>query len=89
MVYVVVETYKPGKTKGIYNRLRERGRLMPEGVECIASWVTLDHKRCYQVMKARDLRLLEQWTSQWKDLVDFEVIPVESSEEAARAAMDW
>ncbi len=84
MTYVVVETYRPGKTGEIYNRLRQKGRLMPEGVEYVSSWVTYDHLKCYQIVRARNRELLNQWIGQWNDLVDFEVHAVLTSEEASR-----
>ena len=60
---------------------RDRGRLAPDGLQYVGSWITEDLARCYQVMECADRNLLEQWLSQWRDLVDFEVLPVLSSAE--------
>ncbi len=38
---------------------------------------------CYQVMETDDRALLDAWIANWTDLVDFEVIPVMTSAEAA------
>jgi hypothetical protein len=81
---MVVEHFK-GDPQPVYRRFRERGRLAPEGLRYVGSWVTTDLQRCYQVMECEDGRLLQQWIDHWKDLVDFEVIPVLTSAEAAAA----
>ena len=82
MLYMVLEHFK-GDPAPVYRRFRERGRLAPEGLRYVDSWVTSDLQRCYQVMECDDRRLLEQWMNEWKDLVDFEVIPIVTSAEAA------
>ena len=84
MLYMVIEHFK-GDPVAVYRRFRSRGRLTPEGLQYIASWVTTDLQRCYQVMECEDSKLLHDWIDQWKDLVDFEVAPVLSSAEAASA----
>ena len=69
----------------VYRRFREKGRLMPEGLRYVASWVEADFGRCFQLVECDDPRLLGLWTSQWRDLVEFEVVPVVTSEQAAEA----
>ena len=69
----------------IYRRFRERGRMAPDGLRYVASWVTKDYRRCFQVMECDDSALLEQWMSNWRDLTEFEVIPVDTSADAAAA----
>jgi hypothetical protein len=49
----------------------------------VEAWVTADFRRCFQVMECEDRRLLTQWMARWRDLVEFEVIPVVTSAEAA------
>ncbi|HVF40536.1 MAG TPA: DUF3303 family protein [Gemmatimonadaceae bacterium] len=83
MIFMIIETFRGGDAQSVYRRFREQGRLAPEGLEYVASWVTADHMRCFQVMQCDDRALLDQWISQWSDLVDFEVIPVITSAEAA------
>lgn len=84
MLYMVIENFK-GDPAPVYRRFRDRGRLAPEGLTYVSSWVTSDIQRCYQVMECDDEGLLRQWMDAWKDLVDFEVIPVVTSAEAAAA----
>ena len=83
MLYVIVETFKDHVA--VYRRFRDRGRLAPDGLNYINSWVTPDVTRCYQVMECADRSLLDDWLAQWKDIVDFEVIPVITSAQAADA----
>jgi len=87
MLFLVIEHFKNGDARPVYRRFRDRGRLAPEGVNYVASWVTTDLARCYQVMEADDRALVDQWLTRWEDLVDFEVMPVLTSAEAADAVL--
>jgi hypothetical protein len=69
--------------EAVYARFAERGRMMPDGVEYLGSWVEPDRRRCFQVMGCDRLAQLEEWAAHWSDLVDFEFIPVISSADAA------
>lgn len=85
MLYMVVEHFRDGDPRPVYARFRERGRLAPEGLTYVNSWVTDDLKHCYQVMSCDDRALLDEWMRAWGDLVDFEVHRVVTSGEAAVA----
>lgn len=87
MLFMVIEHFRDGNPVPVYRRFRERGRMAPEGLRYVSSWVTADHKDCYQVMECDDRRLLDEWISHWHDIVDFEVIPVVTSAEAAAAIL--
>ena len=82
MLYMVIERYLSGPGP-VYERAAARGRMLPEGLVYVNSWVTHDLQRCYQVMECDDPRLLQQWMDLWSDIADFEVIPVITSAEAA------
>jgi hypothetical protein len=84
MLYMVLERFK-GDPVPVYRRFRDQGRLAPEGLRYVSSWVTQDLQLCFQIMECDDPQLLQQWIDQWKDLVDFEVTPVITSVEAAAA----
>lgn len=77
---MIIETFKDAVA--VYRRFRDQGRLAPEGLTYVSSWVTPDLTRCYQVMECQDPRLLDQWTARWRDLIDFEIVPVITSAEA-------
>lgn len=79
--YMVVEHFKDAPA--IYRRFRERGRMAPDGLVYVSSWVDENLERCYQVMETHDPRLLDEWMTAWKDLTDFEVYPVITSKQAA------
>ncbi|HEX8840510.1 MAG TPA: DUF3303 family protein, partial [Sphingomicrobium sp.] len=83
MLYMVIESYRDGDPRPVYRRFGERGRLAPEGLRYVSSWVTHDLRRCYQVMETDDRALLDEWIANWQDIVDFEVVPVMTSPEAA------
>lgn len=85
MQFVIIETFRGGDPVPVYRRFRDQGRLAPDGLAYVASWVTEDLSRCYQVMECDDRALLDQWIERWADIVEFEVIPVISSPEAAAA----
>lgn len=79
MLYMVVERFKDAPA--IYQRLRENGRLMPEGLEYISSWIDVDLKICWQLMRAEDESLFQRWIENWNDLMEFEIVPVCTSAE--------
>ncbi|MES1245236.1 MAG: DUF3303 family protein [Acidobacteriota bacterium] len=83
-LYMVVETFKDATE--VYRRSAERGRLLPDGLLYVSSWVDLDFRRCFQLMETDDPSLFDAWIQAWSDLVEFEVIPVRTSAEAARHA---
>jgi hypothetical protein len=82
-LYMVVEKFRNGDAVPVYRRFRDRGRLAPEGLTCVSSWVDHTLERCYQLMETEDRVLLDQWIANWSDIVDFEVHAVISSKEAA------
>ena len=82
-LYMVIEHFKHGEATAVYRRFRDRGRMAPEGLNTIASWVDHDLTTCYQVMGTADRTLLDQWMANWGDLVEFEVHPVITSAQAA------
>ena len=86
MLYMVIERFRNGDARPIYHRLREQGRMMPEGLRYIGSWITEDVTLCYQVMECDDRRDLETWMTCWSDLMEFEVIPVITSAAAQARA---
>ena len=79
MLYMVVEHFKDAPA--IYRRLQEKGRMMPEGLEYVSSWIDVDLKICWQLMRSEDESLFRTWTDNWKDLMDFEIVPVHTSAE--------
>ena len=82
MLYMIIERFKNRDPVPVYRRFRDKGRMAPEGLTYVSSWVTEDMDRCYQVMECDDRRLLEQWMTRWSDVTDFEVIPVVTSAQA-------
>ena len=85
MLYMVIEHFRHGAAP-VYERFHTRGRLAPDGLRYINSWVTPDLGRCYQVMECDDRALLDRWIAAWEDLVEFDVHPVITSAEAAARA---
>jgi hypothetical protein len=82
-LYMVIERFKGGDAVPVYRRFRDHGRLAPEGLSYVSSWVNTNLERCYQLMETDNPLLLDEWISHWTDIVDFEVHPVISSAEAA------
>ena len=83
MLYMVVETFKNSDPVPVYRRFRDRGRLAPDGLAYVSSWVDVTLQRCFQIMETDNRQLLETWIAAWSDMVDFEVFPVMSSTDAA------
>jgi hypothetical protein len=82
MLYMVIERFKTPGALDVYRRVQDQGRQVPQGLEYVSSWVDLEFATCYQLMQTDDVTLFDQWTNYWKDLVDFEIIPVRTSAEA-------
>jgi hypothetical protein len=83
MLFMVIERFRPGRARDVYRRVRDRGRMAPDGLRYISSWVDLRFERCFQVMETDDEALLAEWTANWDDLVEFEIVPVRTSADAA------
>ena len=85
MLFMVIERFRPGRARDVYRRFRERGRVAPEGLQYVSSWVDVKFERCFQVMEADSEVLFKEWTANWDDLIDFEIVPVRTSVEAFAA----
>ena len=83
MLYMVVEHFKGGDPLPVYRRLREHGRLAPDGLEYVSSWVDDKLGTCFQLMETDERRLLDDWMAKWSDIVEFDVYPVMASKDAA------
>lgn len=82
MLFMVIERFKDNDMLPIYKRVRDEGRMFPDGLEYIDSWVEPNFSRCFQLMKCDDARLLQAWILKWRGFgVEFEIVPVVSSKE--------
>lgn len=80
MKYMVLEIFRPGCKAAVYERFREKGRLLPDGLRYIDSWVEKDGERCFQLMETDSPALFDEWMAAWNDLVSFEIIELEKRE---------
>lgn len=87
MLFMVVEHFKEGRAEEIYRRANQRGRMLPSGLDYIDSWISVGLHRCYQLMRCDDESLFQQWLNKWEDLVEFEIVPVITSNEAHKKAL--
>lgn len=81
MLFMVVERFRDRNPEPIYQRVRESGRSLPDGLRYIDSWVEVNFDRCFQLMECDDALLLMRWVLQWRDLADFEIVPVNPSKD--------
>jgi hypothetical protein len=82
MLYMIIERFKNNDPVPVYRRFRDRGRLAPDGLIYISSWVDEQMQRCYQLMETENRELIDRWMTNRSDLVEFEVYPVITSQEA-------
>ena len=82
MLYMIIERFKNRDPVPVYRKFRDKGRMAPEGLTYVSSWITEDMDCCYQVMECDDRRILDEWMTRWSDVTDFEVIPVVTSAQA-------
>ena len=85
MLFMLIERFKNRDAVAVYRRFREQGRMAPEGLTYVGSWIEANFDRCFQLMECEDARLLQQWMIKWQDLVEFEIIPVVPSKETVEA----
>lgn len=85
MLYMIIERFKPGAAVEIYRRFRAQGRMLPEGLEYLSSWVDHRFNTCFQLMQTDNEALFQEWIGHWQDLADFEIVPVLTSVEAGQA----
>jgi hypothetical protein len=85
MLFMVIEKFRDQNVKAVYRHFRDKGRLMPEGLAFVNSWVTADVGRCFQLMECDDITLLQRWVAEWSHLVEFEIVPVVTGKETAAA----
>jgi hypothetical protein len=83
MLYMVVERFRNRDAASVYERFREHGRMMPDGLEFVGSWVETNCDRCFQLMESPTVALLEAWAANWQDLIEFEFVPVIPGKEMA------
>ena len=82
MLFMIIEHFKDNDMIPIYKQVRDGGRMLPEGLQYIDSWVEPNFSRCFQLMACDDLRLLQEWALQWRGFgVTFEIVPVVSSKD--------
>jgi hypothetical protein len=85
MLFMVVERFKSRDAAAVYRRSRDQGRMLPDGLRYVDSWVEPNLDRCFQLMECDDPRLFLEWVARWRDLVEFEIVPVVPSKDAAAA----
>jgi len=88
MLFMVIEQFRNQDAKSVYRRFRQKGRLTPDGLEFVNSWVAADLSRCFQLRECSDVTLFQQWVAEWSDLIDFEIVPVVPGKETAAALAD-
>jgi len=89
LLYMVIEIFKNQDPVPVYRRFRDRGRIVPNGLRYITSWVDEKLERCFQLMETDNRELLNAWIANWSDIVEFEVYLVVSSTEAAEKVSPW
>jgi hypothetical protein len=85
---MVIEKFHSGKEKILYKRFEEHGRMLPEGIKYVDSWINESITVCYQVMESDNIEKIQAWINNWNDLSDFEIIPVISSDEAKQRVLE-
>jgi len=81
MLFMVVERFRDRNAKAIYRRFRDQGRMMPDGLNYVGSWIEANFDRCFQLMECDDPRLLQDWLLNWSDLMECEIVPVVPSDQ--------
>ncbi len=83
MLFMVVERFRNQDAKAVYRRFNEQGRLAPDGLVYVGSWIEANFDRCFQLMECDDVALLQEWAMNWSDLAEIEIVPVLPSKETS------
>ncbi|MDX2155217.1 MAG: DUF3303 family protein [Hyphomicrobiaceae bacterium] len=83
MLFMIIEHFRDRDAKAVYARFRDKGRMAPDGLIYVNSWIEANFARCFQLMECDDARLLQEWIISWGDLADFEIVPVVPSKDTA------
>ena len=81
MLFMVIERFKNRDAVAVYRRAQTQGRITPDGLKYVGSWVEANFDRCFQLMECDDPGLFQQWVLAWRDLIEFEIVPVVPSKE--------
>jgi Domain of unknown function (DUF3303) len=81
MLFMVIERFRDRDAKAVYRRFRDQGRMMPDGLQYVGSWIEANFDRCFQLMECGDARLLQEWLLNWSDLMECEIVPVVPSDQ--------
>ena len=87
MLFMVIERFRNRDAGAVYRRFREKGRMLPDGLKYVDSWVEMNFDRCFQLMECDDVQLFQEWVSHWDDLVEFEIVAVNKSKDAAAMSL--
>jgi len=85
MLFMVIERFRDRDAKAVYRRFRDSGRMMPDGLTYVGSWIEANFDRCFQLMECDDARLLQEWLLNWSDLMECEIVPVVPSDQTREA----
>ncbi|ESZ25455.1 MULTISPECIES: DUF3303 family protein [unclassified Mesorhizobium] len=85
MQFIVIEDFTGCDRKEIYRHFGERGTLKPDALVVHHSWIAADMSRCFLLVEADDVTLLQRWVIEWSDLVEFEIIPVATNKDMVAA----
>ncbi len=89
MLFMVIESFRNQDAKSVYRKFKEKGRMMPDGLSFVSSFVTADLSRCFQLMECDDVTLLQRWVTQWSDVAAFEIVPVVAGKDTAAALSEY
>jgi hypothetical protein len=85
MLFMVIERFKNRDARAVYNRFKDQGRMLPDGLRYVDSWVEANFDRCFQLMECDNPALFQQWVMHWQDLIEFELVPIVPSKQAGEA----
>ena len=85
MLFMVVERFRNQDARSVYARFHEKGRLMPDDLTFVGSWVSADLGRCFLIVECDEITALQKWVAEWSDLVEFEIVPVVTGEQVSEA----
>lgn len=85
MIFMVAYTIRPEHRDAALARFKETGGLPPPGIKMLARWHSAAGGQGWTISETDDVGAAYAWTLRWSDLLSFEITPVLTDEQMAKA----
>ena len=88
MLFMITPQSLPGKSDETIKKAFERRNVPLEGIKVIGSWVSPGAGKAFMVCEVKDVNALVGMTFPWRDLRQFEIVPIIETGELMKVVSD-